>query len=74
MVKAAISLTHQLCIDLGTRVSSMETQMTGLQPFLTTTPDTLRLMSKRLGIIEDQLGKMSKSMEEGSSQLGPQHD
>ncbi|KAB1206604.1 hypothetical protein CJ030_MR7G020489 [Morella rubra] len=37
MVETAISLMHQLCIGLKTRVSSIETQMTGLQPFLSTT-------------------------------------
>ncbi|KAB1215636.1 hypothetical protein CJ030_MR4G007294 [Morella rubra] len=35
----------------------METQISGLQPFLTTTPGTLRVMSRRLGAIEDQLRK-----------------
>ncbi|KAB1219411.1 hypothetical protein CJ030_MR3G001106 [Morella rubra] len=74
MVEIAISPTHQLFVNLRTRVSSMETQMMGLQPFLTTTPGTLRVMSRRLGAIEDQLEKMSKSMGEGSSQPRPQHD
>ncbi|KAB1215635.1 hypothetical protein CJ030_MR4G007293 [Morella rubra] len=40
------------------------------EPFLTTTPGTLRVMSRRLGAIEDQLRKMSESTGEGSSQLG----
>ncbi|KAB1216014.1 hypothetical protein CJ030_MR4G023699 [Morella rubra] len=71
MVEAAISPMHQLCVDLGTRVSSMETQISGLQPFLTTTLGTLRVMSRRLGAIEDQLGKMSEYTRKGSSQPGP---
>ncbi|KAB1224621.1 hypothetical protein CJ030_MR2G009970 [Morella rubra] len=57
MVEAAILPMHQLCIDLETRVSSMETQMMGLQPFLTTTSGTLRVMSRRLGTIEISSGR-----------------
>ncbi|KAB1213358.1 hypothetical protein CJ030_MR5G003572 [Morella rubra] len=52
----------------------METQMTGLQQFLSTTPGTLCVMSRRLGAIEDQFGKMSKSIGNRSIEPAPQHD
>ncbi|KAB1205871.1 hypothetical protein CJ030_MR7G027944 [Morella rubra] len=61
MVETAISPMHQLCIGLETGVSSIETQMTALQPFLSITLGTLHVMSRRLGAIEDQLGKMRGS-------------
>ncbi|KAB1212333.1 hypothetical protein CJ030_MR5G025101 [Morella rubra] len=65
MVETAISPTHQFCVDLGTHVSSMKTQMTGLQPCLTTTPSTLRCSWNALGkvsprsehLLSNQLGR-----------------
>ncbi|KAB1216652.1 hypothetical protein CJ030_MR4G008617 [Morella rubra] len=53
MIDAIILPTHQLFINLGTCLTSMESQTTGLQQFLTTTPGTLHVMSRRLSSIED---------------------
>ncbi|KAB1209928.1 hypothetical protein CJ030_MR6G025251 [Morella rubra] len=64
----------KLCVDLETHLTSMESQMVELQPFLTTTLGTLRVMSRRLGAIEDQIGKMSEFPRDGSTKPGPEHD
>lgn len=74
MINADILLAHQLCVGLGTRLTGMESQMAGLQPLLTTTPGTLYVMLRRLGAIEDQMGKMSENPGDRSIEPGPEHD
>ncbi|KAB1205566.1 hypothetical protein CJ030_MR7G027511 [Morella rubra] len=63
-----------LCVGSGTRLTDMESKMAGLQSFLTRTLGTLRVMSRRLGAIEDQMGKMRENSRDRSTELGSEHD
>ncbi|KAB1226878.1 hypothetical protein CJ030_MR1G002661 [Morella rubra] len=52
-----LSVARGVVRQLGDPFDLMESQMTGLQQFLTTTLGTLRVMSRRLGAIKDQMGR-----------------
>ncbi|KAB1216653.1 hypothetical protein CJ030_MR4G008616 [Morella rubra] len=69
MIDAIILPTHQLFINLGTCLTSMESQTTGLQQFLTTTPGTLHVMSRRLALLRIRWRRCVSSW--GTNPLSP---